>query len=424
MTAIEHRGPDAEGFLREVVGSGFLIVGFRRLAILDRSTLADQPQTSSDGRFEIIFNGEIYNYIELRKELIDLGFTFRTDGDTEVLLSAWQAWGQAALQKLVGMFSFVILDRKSKELICVRDPFGIKPFFYSSSRSGFVFASEIEALRRISSEGFSPNIKICQQYLILGNYDRGQETFFDGIYSLKPGHMMRIDCTAAHQVTEQIKWTTIDDSQPLNCNFDEAVEILREEFLQSVRLHLRSDVKIATALSGGLDSSALVGAIRYLEPDLEIDTFSYISQSARIDESSWINEVNRVCKGRAHFITIDKQQFYRDLDNLILCQGEPFGSTSIYAQYRVFQEASSVGIKVMLDGQGSDELFAGYFGFPENRLRSLLETNQFSKAISLLSEWKKFPDRVLSQPIKSYLKDSNPFGLVTLDSPALILTIN
>jgi asparagine synthase (glutamine-hydrolysing) len=414
MNALEHRGPDAEGFISERFGIGHMLLGFRRLAILDISTQSNQPQSSRDGRFEIVFNGEIYNYIELRDELSKLGFKFDTNGDTEVLLSAWEAWGEASLNKVIGMFAFVIIDRLKAEVVCVRDPFGIKPFFYSDANLDFTFASEVQAIRIATAQKFSMNSKIAERYLLTGNYDQGDETFFEGIYSLKPGHLIKFHFDLSKPRFEQLKWWTSPTQDFSELSFRDSVELLREEFLNSVNFHLRSDVKIATALSGGLDSSAIVAAIRHLYPKVEIDTFSFVANSPRIDESYWIDRVNRALRAKEHLVQIDKADFYQDMDDLIFSQGEPFGSTGIYAQYRVFKEAKENDVTVMLDGQGSDELFAGYFGYPENRLRSLVERREIAGAITFASNWSKYPDRSLGQLLRSYTKDSEIPGISNL----------
>ena len=414
MNALEHRGPDAEGFISERFGTGHMLLGFRRLAILDISTQSNQPQTSRNGRYEIVFNGEIYNYIELRDELSTLGFKFETNGDTEVLLSAWEAWGEASLNKLMGMFAFVIIDRLKSEVVCVRDPFGIKPFFYSYTNLDFTFASEVQAIRTATAQKFSMNSKIAERYLLTGNYDQSDETFFEGIYSLKPGHLIKFHFDLIKPQFEQQKWWTSPTQDLSELSFRDSVELLREEFLNSVNFHLRSDVKIATALSGGLDSSAIVAAIRYLHPKVEIDTFSFVANSPRIDERYWVDKVNRTLRAKEHLIHIDKADFYQDMDDLILSQGEPFGSTGIYAQYRVFKAAKENDVTVMLDGQGSDEIFAGYFGYPENRLRSLIERHEIVGAISFVSNWSKYPDRSLRQLLRSYTKDSEIPGISNL----------
>ena len=186
----------------------------------------------------------------------------------------------------------------------------------------------------------------------------------------------------------------------------DAINSLREEFLDSVRLHLRSDVKIATALSGGLDSAAIVGAIRYLEPELEINTFSYLANSKEINELSWIKKVNNQVRAKEHLIEIIPSEFTQDIDDLIKTQGEPFSSTSVYAQYRIFQAVRQSGATVLLEGQGADELFAGYYGYPEDRMRSLLENHQYRDLIEFFVSWGKFPNRNRSQLVKSFMKQS------------------
>lgn len=414
MKELEHRGPDAEGFISERFGAGHMLLGFRRLAILDTSTASNQPHSSRDGRFEIVFNGEIYNYIELRNDLSKLGFKFETNGDTEVLMCAWEAWGEASLNKLAGMFAFVIIDRLKSEVICVRDPFGIKPFFYSHAKLNFTFASEVHALRIATGQKFSMNSNIAERYLLTGDYDQDADTFFEGIHSLKPGHLIKFHFDSNGPQFEQLKWWTSPTQNLSELSFENSVELLREEFLSSIKLHLRSDVKIATALSGGLDSSAIVSAIRYLHPKVEIETFSFVANSPRIDESYWINRVNRTSGAKEHLIHVNKEDFYQDLDDLILSQGEPFGSTGIYAQYRVFKEAKENNVTVMLDGQGSDELFAGYLGYPENRLRSLIERHEFAGAIEFAFSWSKYPERSLGQLLRSYTKDSEIPGISNL----------
>jgi asparagine synthase (glutamine-hydrolysing) len=190
----------------------------------------------------------------------------------------------------------------------------------------------------------------------------------------------------------------------LDLSFDQAADKLREEFLGSVRMHLRSDVKIATALSGGLDSSAIAGAIRFLEPETEINTFSFVGGSGPKNEGFWIDKANKEFRAKEHLITIDNSDFVKDSDKLIFLQGEPFGSTSIYAQYRVFQEAQKHGVKVLLDGQGADELFAGYHGYPENYLVSKLETFNITGVGSFVYQWGKFPNRSRKQLLSSFAK--------------------
>lgn len=404
LRTIEHRGPDSKGSMHLRLGPGFLTLGFRRLAIIDLSDQANQPFTSEDNRFSLVFNGEIYNYIELRKELISKGHVFKTSSDTEVLLAAWKEWEIACVDKLVGMFSFALTDNLKSELYCVRDAFGIKPFYFHHTYDSFSFASEIEALRIVSGGGRFRNEQTAQNYLLSGYYDSGQETFFQGIYSLLPGHYIKIKL---HQSPLNViiqRWWKPTFGKYSDLTFGQATEKLREEFLESVRLHLRSDVKIATALSGGLDSSAIVGAIRYLEPKMEINTFSFVAGSGPKDESPWIAMANSEFGARAHLVDVKSSDFVRDSDEVIRLQGEPFGSTSIYAQYRVFQKARENGVKVLLDGQGADELFAGYHGYPESYLISKIESLDLGGGISFIRNWGRLPGRNRVQLSKSLLK--------------------
>jgi asparagine synthase (glutamine-hydrolysing) len=418
LDAIHHRGPDSSGSRTFKIGVGQLDLGFRRLAILDLNDVSNQPFTSLDSRFDLIYNGEIYNYLELRTELIAKGHKFRTNGDTEVLLTSWIEWGIGSLSKLVGMFSFVVVDRVKSEMFFVRDAFGVKPFYYQCVDSKLTFSSEIESLKRITETKFEVNREVAQEYLISGRYDNSEKTFFRDVFSVKPGHYVKLDLTKTTHEINQKKWWFPPIQDVISLKFEEAAQLLREEFLNSVRLHLRSDVKIATALSGGLDSSAIAGAIRHLDSTSEINTFSYVARSTGFDESKWIVKSNEETRAISHLVEISESEFIADSDDLIKTQGEPFGSTSIYAQYRVYKEAKNYGVKVMLDGQGSDELFAGYFGYPENRMVSMLETRKFNDAYNLFMNWSKLPGRDKGQLLRSTVKVGSPAPLYELSMKA------
>jgi asparagine synthase (glutamine-hydrolysing) len=404
MAAISHRGPDSNGTKQLRAGAGHLNLGFHRLAIIDLSEQANQPFISDNGRFSLVFNGEIYNYLELREQLKRAGHSFRTKSDTEVLLAAWSEWGVSSVSRFVGMFSFVLTDHLKSEMYCVRDAFGIKPLFYSHSEKSFSFASEISALRLISGRGMFRNENITRSYLLTGKYDVGTETFFDGIFNLLPGHLLIVPLGDTSTQFRTERWWKPEIQSMSSLSLSQAVEKLRDEFLTSVRMHLRSDVKIATALSGGLDSSAIAGAIRYLEPEMEINTFSFVGGSGAKNEGSWIDKANREFRAKEHLVKIGDSDFVKDSDELIRLQGEPFGSTSIYAQFRVFQAAQEQDVKVLLDGQGADELFAGYHGYPENYLVSKLESFDVAGAISFIYHWGKFPNRSRLQLSSSFAK--------------------
>lgn len=392
LYALRHRGPDDRGQQVRSWGDSVVVLGQTRLSIIDLSDAGHQPMVSDDGRFVLVFNGEIYNYVELRTELRALGRSFRSDSDSEVLLAAWEEWGEACLMRLTGMFAFGIWDGTQGWLHMVRDAFGIKPLYYMRDSSGLTFASEIGALRAIDGGPLPVDPRQAFRYLQFGFYDDEDATFFQGVRRLPPGHHLRIDLRDPAKGVPR-RWWAPSIEKDNSVTFEQATEQFRHRFLESVRVHMRSDVRIGAALSGGLDSSALVGAMRFLEPDMDLPTFSYISDDRVTSEHHWVELVNRYVRGEPHLIGIEPGAFFADLDDLIATQGEPFGSTSVYAQYRVFQRVSQSGITVTLDGQGADELLAGYSGYPVARLRSLLSEGRHRDAWRFMRGWSKWPDR-------------------------------
>lgn len=402
LQAMHHRGPDDQGLDLLPMGSATVGLAQARLSIIDLSAAGHQPMHSRDGGWAIIFNGEIYNYRELRAELQTLGYSFFSDSDTEVLLAAWAQWGQACLPRLAGMFAFAVLDRRAHRLTCVRDAFGIKPFFYANGAEGFRFASEIPALQALLPGKPQLNWQRAYDYLVHGDYDSGSDSFFAGVQHLLPGHWLSVDLATGQASIPQRWWAPRIEEQP-GWHFADAVEQVREQFLKNIRLHLRSDVPLGAALSGGIDSSAVVCAMRHVEPDLPIHTFSFIATGSDVNEEHWVDRVNSHVGAMAHKVRVTPQELARDLDDMIRTQGEPFGSTSIYAQYRVFQLAREHGITVTLDGQGADEMLAGYNGFPGQRLRSLLETRKLSDAWQFWGLWAQWPGRSRMQGAKALM---------------------
>jgi asparagine synthase (glutamine-hydrolysing) len=393
LSKMKHRGPDDRGYERfNIEQSGELILAHTRLSIIDLSMAGHQPMSSQDGLYTIVFNGEIYNYKELRQELITLGHSFLTESDTEVLLAAWICWGKACLVRLVGMFAFVVYDKVTKSITCVRDAFGIKPFFYSIGNEGFRFASELPALLAISPGMPSLNFQRAYDYLVHGDYDSSTDTFYQGIYHLPPAHFLSVDLRTGNIGAPKQWWAPSVIERP-GWKFDDAVDQVRELFLSNIRLHLRSDVLVGAALSGGIDSSAVVCAMRYVEPDIPIHTFSYIAEGSDVNEEYWVDRVNEHVGAISHKVSVTAAELAHDLDDMVRTQGEPFGSTSIYAQYRVYKLAHEAGVTVTLDGQGADEMLAGYVGYPGQRLRSLLETGQIGAAWQFWKNWSNWPGR-------------------------------
>jgi asparagine synthase (glutamine-hydrolysing) len=394
LTKLKHRGPDGSGQIENLLDSHRVNLGNVRLAIIDLTSGGSQPMSSSDGIFHLVFNGEIYNYKELKHELLKLGSIFRTNSDTEVLLKAWEIWGEKCLLKLKGMFSFAILDSQSNRLTCIRDSFGMKPLYYIIGDRHFAFASEIGALKQLSVEQINIDNWVTSNYLIRGQHDLRDKTFFENIFSLEPGNLIRLDLST-NMIKSNIErwWSPLRTTNHLLTKND-AAEELKRLFLENIRLHLRSDVALGVSLSGGIDSSSIACAVRYLEPDLPIHTFSFLSTDVSKNENRWVNSVNKHIGAKTHPITINQNDLLKDLDNFISAQGEPFGGTSIYAQYKVYQSAHENGIKVILDGQGADELFAGYFGYPEWKIRSQIHRKEFSQLIYFIRNWHlNYPDQ-------------------------------
>jgi len=368
---LAHRGPDGEGtYLRGPVG-----LAHRRLSIIDLSDLAAQPMANEDETLWLVFNGEIYNYRELRKDLLRAGHTFRSQTDSEVILHAYEEWGQACVERFNGMWAFALYDRKEDLLFCSRDRFGIKPFYYTVVDGTFLFASEIKALLSHPAVGKRPNDARLMDYLAWGVLDHTPETMFEGVFQLPPAHSMVVRMGVPEEPTPY--WDLRISDALTGTDDQEAVVRLRALLLDAVRLRLRSDVPVGTCLSGGIDSSTLTALINDLirqEAPASVGgrqkTFSACYHDGRFDESQYIDEVVRVTGVDAHRTSPDPEELKRDLERLVYLQDEPFGSLSIYAQYRVMALAGE-HVTVVLDGQGADEQLGGYLGYIVPYLRNL-----------------------------------------------------
>lgn len=394
--AIAHRGPDGAGFAAftpgqklaltaraEDLSAARVVLAHRRLAIIDTGEGGHQPMASDDGSHVIVFNGEIYNYVELRHELLALGWTFRTHSDTEVLLKAWSQWGEAVLPRLVGMFAFAILDVAARRLVLARDPFGIKPLYWTRTAEAFAFASETKALLTLPGIDRSVAPQALFDYLRLGYTDRDDGSLLVGIRRLPPAHWAVVDLD--NPVIEPRRYWRIDLSHRLDIGFDEAAAEMRRLFLDSIRLHLRADVPVGSALSGGIDSSAVVMAMRQLQgPSLNIHAFSYVADDKALSEEAWIDRVGAAADATVHKVRLTPAELVGDLDAMIASQDEPFGGTSILAQYNVYRLARQTGIKVTMDGQGADEMLGGYPVYIAARAASIAKAGRPLEALSFL----------------------------------------
>lgn len=408
LSSLRHRGPDDEGVVTVNVDEGIYLAGHTRLSIIDLSSLGRQPMVSGSGRFYLSFNGEIYNYKELRSELESLEHRFVSDSDTEVLLKAWEEWGSASLMRFTGMFSFTIFDKQNSTLTCVRDAFGIKPFFYTITGSSFSYASEIPALMEVMDTPPTMNLQKTYDYLIYAEYDRDHETFFNDVYRLMPGEMMTVRFNEGETDVQNEKWWTPSIEERKDISFKDAAEELRERFLHNIRLHLRSDVPLGAALSGGIDSSAVVCAMRHLEPEMPIHTFSYIAGNSHVNEEKWVDLVNKRTGSISHKCHVTPEELTRDIQTIIELQGEPFSTTSIYAQFRVFQLAKENGVTVTLDGQGADEMLAGYDGYPELNVESLYQSGKYRELATFMRSWPDSDGRKSKKLYRSLFKSFLP----------------
>jgi asparagine synthase (glutamine-hydrolysing) len=319
------------------------------------------------GRYWIVFNGEIYNYIELRAELRSRGYNFRSESDTEVILAAYAAWGEGCLARFSGMWAFALWDSFERTLFCARDRFGIKPFYYAWQDGNFAFASEIKSLLPLMASSPSANPGIIYDFLVNGWTDHTQETFFQAIYQLPTAHYLRL---RDGQLTVRCYWA-LDPDRRVELPSDSAyAEQFLALFTDAVRLHLRSDVTVGTCLSGGLDSSSIVHVANRLliaEHTLPAHlagerqkTFSAAFEDSHFDERPYIDQVLAATGAESNLVFPSGKRLMEVLPDIIWHQDEPFGSTSLFAQWSVMEKVAERRVKVLLDGQGADELLAGY----------------------------------------------------------------
>jgi asparagine synthase (glutamine-hydrolysing) len=358
---LDHRGPDGNGDF-SATGVAF---GFRRLAIIDLSDAAMQPFASDDGRLQLLHNGEIYNYRELRAELAAKGHVFRSASDTEVILAGYREWGDECVRRFNGMWAIAIWDADHNRLFCSRDRFGVKPFYYRYEGGRFVFASELKAFRADPETTLRANPRAVRDYVEQGYLDHAGETFFEGIVPLPPAHSLTLD----ERGLRLRRYWSLD---PRDAPDGDPAQSVRELFLDSVRLRLRSDVPIGTCLSGGLDSSAIACAVDHLlrteaenaRPVGERQrTFTAYFDDDAFDERPYAQAVVERTRSSPHWITFGPDDLVGTLPAIVETQDEPFGSSSVVAQWYVMREAKRAGLKVMLDGQGADEILAGYHGY-------------------------------------------------------------
>ena len=385
--ALQHRGSDGEG--RWLNKNADVCLGHRRLAIIDLTAAAAQPMHyaaasftgGASARYTITYNGEIYNYIEIKEELYKNGYRFSSQSDTEVILAAYDCWKENCLQYFDGMFAFALWDDKEQKLFAARDRFGEKPFYFFCDNNRFVFASEMKALW---AAGISKKAdeKMLLNYLALGyvqNANDKEQTFFENIYSLPPGHFLYFDKNIFDYQVHS--YWSINKEETILITPEKAVAKFAELFHTSVQRRLRSDVPAGSSLSGGIDSSAIAAEVYNLQPKNKNQTvFSAVFPGFEKDESQFIKTVTDKFHLINYSVTPTAQDFINDFETLCRHQEEPFPSSSIFAQYKVFELAKKQHIKVLLDGQGADETLAGYHKYIPWYLQQLVNRKQFKTA--------------------------------------------
>jgi asparagine synthase (glutamine-hydrolysing) len=356
VESLHHRGPDARGVHRDPDG---VALGHTRLAIVDLSAAGVQPMASARGRVWVVFNGEIYNHVELRAELD--GYPFRTSTDTEVLLAAYERWGEACLERLVGMFAFVIWDAREQRVFAARDRFGVKPLYRATRADGAVIlASEIKAIHAAGIPAVHDPVTWAT-YLATGRYDHSKRTFWSDVEAVLPG--TALSWRPGQPVVER-RW--YDLAERVGPELDTRAEALvREEYaallVESVRLRFRADVPIGISLSGGLDSSLLLGLVHRVQgPESDVKVFTFVTGDPAYDELPWVEQMLARTRHRLLVCPLAPEDVPSLAARMLTIQDEPYGGLPTLAYANVFARARAEGVIVLLDGQGVDEQWAGY----------------------------------------------------------------
>jgi asparagine synthase (glutamine-hydrolysing) len=380
IDSVAHRGPDGRGWEDFSSPQGPVVMAHRRLAIVDLSQDGHQPMAMNDQRYWVTYNGEIYNYIEIRKELESLGHQFNTKTDTEVLLKSYLQWGSECLHKFNGMFAFVIWDDRNKTFFAARDRFGVKPLYYYRQGNKIAFASEIKQFKHIPGWRNTLNPEMLDEYIHKSRCDNRHETLYQNVCQILPGHFM--------EKGEIKQWYSLRNRVHLQKLSDlAATEQFRGLFEDAVRLRLRSDVPVGACLSGGLDSTSIVSMIRKIQgPNHPIHTFSSVFPNHTVDESQYIDALAQDKNLRSHKNFPSMEGFLKTVDQILDQQDLPFTGTSVFAQWKTFESAKEQGVVVLLDGQGADESLLGYPGMLNGILFDYLKGFNF-KSLYQFFQW-------------------------------------
>ena len=385
MASIQrHRGPDDNG---ECI-LGPCALTNQRLSILDLSPLGHMPMLSDNGRLALTHNGEIYNYLELRDQLRSLGHVFRSDGDTEVVLRAYEEWGETCVERFVGMWAFALYDAFDQRLLLSRDRLGIKPLYLHQTAEELVFASEIKAIvayRRAVGEPVRANAASIATYVATGLVDGLDETFFVGVRRFPAASNMTIRRTG---VSTRKYWDLPDRAATVRADLNGALDApwaeLRRALDDAVRIHLRSDVPLGVCLSGGLDSSAIVGLASQHVPQVKTFTI-YFGDGPEYDERQHAHTIVDAFGAQAYERCVQPDQLVDELRKIVWHLDEPSLALGVYPQWHVMSLARDAGVKVVLDGQGGDEVFAGYTNYAPQHLYGLLGSDPMRFPVEALA---------------------------------------
>jgi asparagine synthase (glutamine-hydrolysing) len=435
---ISYRGPNGFGFAYTEPGQGqraeiihnenrfprlsrpVIGLGNRRLAILDISPLGTMPMEIDDGAYCLTFNGEIYNYKEVRSELETIGHHFRTGTDTEVILHAYQEWGEECLRRFNGMWSFALWDRSKQRLFCARDRFGVKPFFYSFSDRHFFLGSEIKQVLLASGLPRRANASTVFDFMEVGLIDHSSATFFEGVHQLPGGHLLTLDLAGSLTPVVRRYWELRIEPQ-MKLTENEATEGFRARFRNAVKLRLRSDVPIGICLSGGVDSSAILCQAKQIAPEIQFQTFSACFEEKAIDERAFMSIAISAAGCVGHPTYPKGAAFWESIRSMAFHHDEPLGSGSTFSQWSIMADARKHGIPVVLGGQGADEILCGYQKYRYFNLWHLLRHGdpRFVREIMLWSrngtkssgKWAdivKYLPAVFRQPFSAVERLCNP----------------
>ncbi|MEJ7820846.1 MAG: asparagine synthase (glutamine-hydrolyzing) [Chitinophagaceae bacterium] len=366
---VRHRGPDSNGYYADKN----VLFGFRRLAILDLSADGNQPMYYQDN-LVIVFNGEIFNYIELKDELQKHGYHFKTQTDTEVILAGYDYWGEDCVKHFNGMWAFALHDKRKNKVFCSRDRYGIKPLAYHINDKQIIIASEVKQILTVPSYKPSLNINSAIDFLEFNRINQNEETFFTDIYYLPPGFMLTIDLVTFKLIKTQ--YFNLGDIQINTAiTYDEAVEAVREKFYNAIKIRLRTDVNIGTFLSGGVDSTSVICTAKTIKTDyLSATSYSSCYEDKSYDEQEYIDTV-------IDYLHLKSKKIFPDLDEMLtkgtlnkMCyhHDQPVIGASFFNEFKLFELAGHDHLKVILDGQGADEFLAGYLNFPVFNINHLL----------------------------------------------------